>query len=121
MDVVFLLDKSSSMSTIPGQDRWLNTQLFVDRILDTLMSRSTNIRVGVTVYDSSATHVVFLVDSPNLSRQEIVNRLFSYQAQGATSTANGILSVMRDQFTQSGGDRNFAPVSRLIIGRSTGP
>ena len=110
MDVVLLVDKSSSVNAFPNFNRWENTKVFVKCIAEALYNTQDMIHIALVVYDSEATILMHLSSSSERERLKIIDTVV---ANGETSTSNGIQAVMRSIFTGSGGDRVGAPVSRI--------
>lgn len=102
------MDKSKCVTSYPYGDRWERSKLFVYGLVDVLMNINT-VRLGLVVYDSAATNLVYL--SSLSSKSEIKRLLDAVSSNGYSSTTRGIQTVVRDQFQMNRGDRPDAQVS----------
>lgn len=106
-DIVILLEKSGSSQ---NSESWKNSKMFVSNLVNALLYID-DVHLGLVVYDSSATNLLYLSSS---SKRDVKRQLDAVFGDGATSTTRGIQTVVRDQFQAYRGDRPTVKVCNLL-------
>jgi len=102
LDLVFVLDMSSSVGTVSN---WNLILSFVSRVISNLPVSQQNIRVGLVTFTENAVNQ-FLLKSHS-SKQNLITNLMNIQYLGGSSnTAQGLQIAYNTQFTALNGDRS---------------
>lgn len=109
MDLVFIIDSSTSVSDI----NFSKMLKFVADLVEDADTLSGNVRVGVLTY-STSTHTHITLDN-QLSKEELLETIVNIPyVQGSTNTADALLTLRTKMFNAQGDRPNVRNVAVLI-------